>query len=482
LTVEGRKQNGIDASGGDHVIIGSKKVSVQQEAQRVGPVSLSERILFIDILRGMALFGILAANMRAFFAPLDAYGNIGVLFHSRADVLAQAFIDIFIQGKFISIFSFLFGMGFAIQLSRAEARGVRFMGFYPRRLLALALFGLIHGLLIWAGDILLTYALSGAILLFFRKRQQKTLLWWAGSLFAVPIVVSTTFLFLYFSRFRRPWMNPKPPDVQKYYAIINIYAHGTVRQIFAQNFVEWKQELPFTLFAIYAAGLFLLGMWVWRSGIVQRLDEYKPILKRVCVWCVSIGLLVNIFVTTVRVIVPPGTVSLWAWFAGLLWLPGSHILSAGYMSGLALLFLKTDWRRILLPFAAVGRMALTDYLLQSVLCTLFFYHYTTGLYGRIGPAMGLVPTATLYSAQVVFSNWWLKRYRFGPMEWLWRGITYGKLPSMSKEQPLPAVETPSLADSPIALSTAQEEKIATAAAAAVDGLAAGNTELARRCD
>src|ERR1700722_6021022 len=201
-------------------------------SQRAGPVHLSERILFIDILRGMALFGILAANMRAFFAPLDAYGTIGVLFHSRADILAQAFVDAFIQGKFISIFSFLFGMGFAIQMSRAEARGVRFMGFYPRRLLALALFGVIHGLFIWAGDVLLTYACSGALLLFFRKRQQKTLLWWAGSLFVLPIVAGTVFLGLYFSRFRRAWMDPKPPDMQKLYNVINIYAHGTVRQIF----------------------------------------------------------------------------------------------------------------------------------------------------------------------------------------------------------------------------------------------------------
>jgi uncharacterized protein len=89
-------------------------------------------------------------------------------------------------------------------------------------------------------------------------------------------------------------------------------------------------------------------------------------------------------------------------------------------------------------------MALTDYLMQSVLCTLFFYHYTTGLYGRIGPAIGLVPTVILYGAQVVFSNWWLKRYRFGPMEWLWRGMTYGKFPSMRKEELLPTIEAPSL--------------------------------------
>jgi uncharacterized protein len=415
---------------------------MEQTSQSPGPVSLSERIVFIDVLRGMALFGILAANMRAFFAPLDAYGEIGALFHSRADVLAQAFIDAFIQGKFITIFSFLFGMGFAIQMSRAEARGARFMGFYPRRLLALALFGLIHGLLIWAGDILLTYAFSGAILLFFRNRQQKTLLWWAGSLFALPIVVSTTFLFLYFSRFHRRWMDPKPPDVNKFHAIINIYAHGTVRQILAQNWVEWKHALPTTLFAIYASALFLLGMWVWRAGIVQRLDDYKPVLKRVCVWCLPVGLILNIYVAIVFATIHPGTVSLWAWSAGVLFLPSAHILSAGYISGLALLFLREDQRRFLLPFAAVGRMALTDYLMQSVLCTLFFYHYTTGLYGRIGPALGLIPTVVLYAAQVVFSNWWLQRYRFGPMEWLWRGMTYGKFPAMHKEELTPAIEAP----------------------------------------
>jgi len=415
---------------------------MQPESQGVGPVSLSERILFIDVLRGMALFGILAANMRAFFAPLDCYDHIGVLYHGRADVLAQAFIEAFIQGKFISIFSFLFGMGFAIQMSRAEARGVRFMGFYPRRLLALALFGLIHGLLIWAGDILLTYALSGAILLLFRKRQQKTLLWWAGSLFALPIVASTIFLTLYFSRFHRPWMDPERPDMKKLYAVIQIYAHGTVRQILAQNWVEWKQELPFELFAIYASALFLLGMWVWRAGIVQRLEEYRPVLQRVCAWCIPVGLIVNIFEAVVKAVVPPGTVSLWGWFAGTLWLPAAHILSAGYVSGLALIFLRQDWRRLLLPFAAVGRMALTNYLMQSVLCTLFFYHYTTGLYGRIGPAIGLVPTVLLYGAQVVLSNWWLKRYRFGPMEWLWRGMTYGKFPAMRKEEAMPAIEAP----------------------------------------
>src|SRR5580700_9279850 len=142
-----------------------------QESQPAGPVTAAERILYIDILRGMALFGILAANMRGFNAPLDLYGNIRPLFHGRADLIAQGFIDIFIQGKFVTLFSFLFGLGFAVQLSRAEERGVKFLSFYPRRLGGLALFGLIHGILIWWGDILLSYALAGTLLLFFRNRS-----------------------------------------------------------------------------------------------------------------------------------------------------------------------------------------------------------------------------------------------------------------------------------------------------------------------
>jgi uncharacterized membrane protein YeiB len=90
-------------------------------------------------------------------------------------------------------------------------------------------------------------------------------------------------------------------------------------------------------------------------------------------------------------------------------------------------------------------------LLQSVLCTLFFYHYTTGLFGRVGPAMALIPTVVLYAAQVVFSNLWLSRYRFGPMEWLWRGMTYGRFPSMTKDEPVPVLEAPFLSPTSVAL-------------------------------
>lgn len=411
------------------------------ETPRVGPVSLTERIQFIDVLRGMALFGILAANMRAFFGPMETYGDIQVLFHSRADVIAQFFVDFLFQGKFISIFSFLFGMGFAIQMSRAEARGAKFLSFYPRRLIALAVFGLIHGILIWGGDILLTYALTGAILLLFRSRQQKTLLWWAGSLFAFPLVAGGTLQALYSAHLWRPqFMNFDPPDMTKIMAVVHIYSQGSVRQILIQNWVEWKGEIAVQLFALYAVGLFLLGMWVWRSGIVQRLQDYRPIFKRVCAWCIPIGLVMNFFFAWENAVTPPDRISLGLRIAGIVHLFGAHILAAGYITGLALIFLNPGLRRVVAPFAAVGRMALTDYLMQSVLCTLFFYSYTTGLFGRVGPALGWIVTIVLFSAQVALSNWWLHHYRFGPMEWLWRGLTYAKFPAMRKGEAEPVID------------------------------------------
>jgi uncharacterized protein len=397
------------------------------------PVALAERIAFIDVVRGMALFGILTANMRAFVAPMDAYGNIGALFPGRADMIGQFFVDWLFQGKFVSIFSFLFGLGFAMQMSRAEARGVSFLGFYPRRLAALALIGAIHGFFIWAGDILLTYAISGALLLLFRHRRQETLLKWAAGLISLPIVLSWVMLGIYFSPWRPHWMDPKPPALAKWHKVIDIYAHGSFKQILVQNLVQGKDDLASHLFALYALSLFLLGMWVWRSGIITRLDEYRPVLKRVCFWGLAVGLPLSFYNAAVTAVLPRGQFNFWLFLGQMLWLPAAHLQAAGYMAGVALLYQNQAWRRVLMPFAAVGRMALTDYLMQSVLCTLFFYNTGTGWFGSIGPAKAWIPTVVLYSAQLVFSNIWLRHYRFGPMEYVWRVMTYGELPAMRKE-------------------------------------------------
>ena len=411
---------------------------VQNGAVQAGPVTSAERIFYIDLLRGMALFGILAANMRGFNVPESVYGNIKILFHGTADMIAQGFIDIFIQGKFVTLFSFLFGMGFAVQLTRAEARGAKFMSFYPRRLAALAMFGLIHGILIWWGDILLAYAIGGAMLLLFRKMSQKHVVRWAFGIMSMPILVISGFYVAAFFGYGPGSKPPTPPNMEKINAVIAIYSHGTVLQILKENVVIWKQAVASASFGFYALSLFLLGLYVYRSGIVDHLSDYQPLLKKVAAWCIPIGLALETFVALANLRPPQPHPTLIGYFATILNLVSAHILSAGYASALAVLIQNPAWKRRLSPFAAVGRMALTNYLTESVLCTLFFYNYTTGLYGRVGPAVDLIPTVVLYGAQVVFSNWWLARYKFGPMEWIWRGLTYGKFPSMRKEELLPA--------------------------------------------
>ena len=406
------------------------------DAQRAGPATAAERILFIDVLRGMALFGILAANMRGFNAPASVYGDIKVLFHGTADMIAQGFIDIFIQGKFVTLFSFLFGLGFALQLSRAEARGANFMSFYPRRIIALGIFGLIHGILIWWGDVLTAYAIAASLLLLMRTKSQKIVLRWAFIVMAIPAVVITGFFIAGRLGHGPAAQPPKPPNMEKINSIIAIYSHGTIPQMLHQNWENWKSELPAIGFGFYAFCLFLLGLWVFRAGIIENLGRYKPVLKRVALWCIPIGLALNTFVTLVNLRPASQKPALLGYVANILLMPSAHLLSAGYAAGLAVLFQNEAWRRWLTPFAAVGRMALTNYLTESILCTLFFYNYTTGLYGRVGPAIDLIPTVVLYGAQIMFSNWWLARFRFGPMEWLWRGMTYGKFPSMRKEEPV----------------------------------------------
>jgi uncharacterized protein len=391
-----------------------------------GPITSAERIPYIDILRGMSLFAILAGNMRGFNAPAIIYGNIKVLFHGRADLITQAFVDILLQGKFVTIFSFLFGVGFAVQLTRAEARGARFLSFYPRRLAALALFGLLHGLLIWSGDILQTYAVAGTLLLFFRNRGQKTLLWWAGAIWSIPLLAIVALHFL-----GPHGTGDFAPDISRVNAIIAIYAHGSIPEILKENLKVWKEGLPTLIFSLYTSFLFLLGMWAWRTGIFNRLDREQPMLRRVCAWCLPIGLALNTFVALVYLRWSPGAPIFFA--ANLLQLPSAHLLAAGYMAGLAVLVHDKAWLKWLEPFAAVGRMALTNYLMQSTVFTILYYNYTTGLYGRVGPAMDLIPTVIFFAMQVWFSNWWMARFRFGPVEWLWRAITYWKFPPMRRD-------------------------------------------------
>lgn len=390
------------------------------------PVAAGERIEVLDALRGAALFGIIAANMRGFSGPLAAYFDHTLMWTDRVSRVAQAFVDIFIQGKFITLFAFMFGIGFAIQMERADRSGVRSRMFYVRRLAILLVFGILHFVLIWWGDILAPYAILGFALMLFRNRSQKALLRWSVLLFLYPLLLGTFLFVLHSAGVKIP--APPPTTPEELQRIIGVYASGTYSEIVRQNL----KELPFMAFGLIffyprVLGVFLFGLWVWREGIIRELPAKAALLRRCQKYGLWIGLLFNALAVGINEVfhpdpITPSALGLLVNAAFTIGVPAGSLF---YATTVALLWEKLQWRARLRPFAAVGKMALTNYLLQSIICTTLFYSWGLALYGGVNPPMGFVPTILIYSAQVALSVWWLRRFAMGPMEWLWRRLTYG---------------------------------------------------------
>ena len=217
---------------------------------------------------------------------------------------------------------------------------------------------------------------------------------------------------------------------------MKIYQTSGYALIFKNRLGDLKQEnIAQPGVVLYTLPMFLLGLWVWRRGVFQNPEAYRDLLIRGLIAGAVIGIPANIaFVWGSRLPYSQGhtgppTAVMVIGFALLIF--GRPALSMCYACGLVLLFLKKGWRQSLMPFGAIGRAALSNYLLQTAVCTTLFYGYGGGLFGKISLAWLLVPTVIIYGLEVPLSNWWLRRYRFGPVEWAWRSMTYGKRPAMT---------------------------------------------------
>jgi uncharacterized protein len=392
----------------------------------MAPVSAGERIDVLDVLRGAALLGILIANMRGFTGPLAAYIDHSLMWTDPVSRSAQAFVDLFISGKFLTMFAFMFGIGFAIQMDRAQARGIESSRFYVRRLAALLLFGAVHSVFIWWGDILLPYAVMGFALLLFRSRSQSSVLWWSVALYAYPTYVAALMLAMQLAGLPMP--TPPATSPEELQRIIAVYADGAYATIVGQNVAEFG----FNLFGIVffyprVLGVFLFGLWVWRTGIIRDLSSGTALLRRCQIHGLWVGLVCNAATVAVMEIYHPNPLatSVPGFIANLTGSIGVPAGSLFYASTLALLWHSPAWKRRLAPLAAVGRTALSNYLLQSVVCTTLFYSWGGGLYGTVSPSAGLAITLPIYAAQVALTMLYMTRVRIGPMEWLWRRLTYG---------------------------------------------------------
>ncbi len=385
------------------------------------PVSANERIDLLDVVRGFALFGVLLANLVWLTTDIvltDA--RLSQLPTAPVDRIVKPLIVFFVDHKFYTIFSFLFGLGFAIQLSRAEERGHSLAAAYARRVSILGIIGLLHITLLWYGDILFVYAIAGLCLLTVRHWNARRLI---GIAFALALFARAAVgVIPNAATAQDTTQNVDKEDVDKDRKLA-IFAGDSYRAIAQENvrlyFTEFVASGVGVVFGLQVFARFLLGLYVGRRNWPRRLTELRPHLRRLLPWAVVVGIIGN--ATTVLL----DRDSPWAYAAAPLEEAGILALAFVYVSAIVLLFDRGPaWRRRLGHLAPVGRMALTNYLTHSVLYVVLFTGVGFGLYGEVGPTLCVALAIVIFAAQIVVSQWWLARYRFGPAEWVWRSLTY----------------------------------------------------------
>lgn len=414
-------------------------------AEPLGPTAPSERIGELDVLRGFALFGILVVNMMYFAHPVYREVLAPMAWPGLHDRLAEAFVMFFGHGKFLTLFSLLFGIGLAMQMRRAAERGRSVVPLYLRRMLILFAFGAAHIVLLWFGDILLYYSILGAVLLLFRNRQPRAIMKWAAALIILPLVLVAGQIGLVelgrsvpegAAEIEAAFAETAARYQQAYDTALEVYATGTFGEMVQQRLADYG----FTTVGLFFSGMgflvmamFLVGLWVGRRGVVFDIANHLPLIRKTAVWGLVLGIAGNLMYVSAVATADPLSFSPLLLLMTVGILIGAPGLCLAYAGGLTLLLQRDDWRARLDFLAPVGRMALTNYILQSVIATTIFYGYGLGLYGRIGPAVALLLAILVFAVQVPLSRWWLARYRFGPLEWLWRTLTYGRAQPMRRE-------------------------------------------------
>jgi uncharacterized protein len=404
-------------------------------AQVPAPIRPGERVGMVDALRGFALFGVLLINLSDFsliWAVPDA--EKAALPTATWDQTTQFLRDFLGLGKFYSLFSLLFGLGFAIQMTHAQERAADFLPTFRRRLRILAIIGLVHLTLLWWGDILLLYALLGFVLIAFRGASDRTLLVTAAALLVSPILIDFTimlsggrldpgapFLWLSEAMFER-WFGIADGEA----AIFDLVLDGGVIGL-----LQWNLPGPFYRIADLLStsrlpkvfGMFLIGLWLGRRQLFRNVDAHRPLLRRVLVWGLALGLPANLALAYLIAgdaerFTPPALLQTTAYALGV------APLALAYAAGFALLWQRPRWAGRLAILAPVGRMALTNYLLQTLTGIGLFFGIGLGLGGKVSMVFLPLVALGIFLLQIGFSGIWLRWFRFGPMEWLWRSLTY----------------------------------------------------------
>ncbi|MCY4373334.1 MAG: DUF418 domain-containing protein, partial [Spirochaetaceae bacterium] len=355
---------------------------MNQRSAALGPVGEAERIEVVDVLRGFALCGILFVNIMWFKAPgsLGGFGYEG----PPLDRLVAAGVFALAQAKFFTLFSFLFGWGFATQFLRAEERGVAagFPRLYLRRSAILGLIGVAHIVLLSEGDILLLYAILGLALLALRRARPEILRRWVKWLLIVPAAAAV----LMFGALALGRMAPEGAaeiaasdrETAEQFrtearTTTAAYLEPAFARMAATRVENYSRNAWIQLFlAPTVLAMFVLGLAAGRRHLTLGTEDHRALLRRVLAWGLAIGLPVAALSATGAALLPTLSALMCVWVNGTV---AGPLLAMAYGSGIGLLWQRPGWQRLLRPLAAMGRMALTNYLLQSVIATLLFYGY-----------------------------------------------------------------------------------------------------------
>lgn len=390
------------------------------------PIAVGDRIAAIDIIRGFALFGVLWMNLyehRGLMMPYDALDHLPT---ARLDYWVGFLSEWLMRGKAQALFSLLFGFGFANIIDRLKARGAS-PAIFLRRTAILLVFGLIDIFLMWVGDILAAYAVMGFVLYLTRNWSTRMLI-----LVGLPVAVLGTPVLELAMRllmggeawWLRLW--EEGAAIRADLAMRNDYP-AFVAELWRSTWVEWWLTPAVLPYLAQIIGRFLLGSWIFRQGWLGDVSGHTNLFARTARLALPIGLLISGFVASVK------------WFE---WLPAwigatvdqvsMLVLACGYGAAIVMLHLHGRFTRLFTGLQAVGRMALTNYLTQSLFYVFGLYGFGLGLMSYLGATASLGLAIAFFAMQIGFSLWWLARYRFGPLEWLWRSLTYGEVQPLRK--------------------------------------------------
>lgn len=398
------------------------------------PVSASERIESLDVLRGFALLGILAMNIRAMAAPFSAYMYPYAMWEFEgANRLAFIVTAVFFDLKMMGLFSMLFGAGVVLYAAKGERSGTPTTGLWFRRMFWLLVIGLVHAYLIWNGDILVPYALTGLLLLWWVRRWAARTLIVAGAVFlllggllGVSTLVSWESMGEQSRAGQLAMMMPTPAQVESQLAEMQ----GGYAEVVAARapLVLMVQTLFYATFFLWrTGGMMLIGMGLFKAGFLDGRWSARSYARTAGI-CLAVGLTMSaigfVQLEQLRFALPERALpDLWNYV-------GSVLTSVGYAAALLAIVATGAFAGLRKRLAAVGRMAFTNYLGHSIITAVLFLGWGCNLAGRFDYAQQLLVVGAIWLLQLIVSPLWLAKFRLGPVEWLWRSLTYWRRQAM----------------------------------------------------